>query len=213
MPAPESSRPEQPASDRSATGRAARSTDLSSIPSFLREPGTSKARAEAGAKAAPGPRRALPKPATPPAPVPKPPAARTLDPAALPMPSLSRRRVVTAAGILIASLLALSFVRQVGEAAAASDRATELREANAAMRDEVERLERDLAQVQDLRFIRQEGRSYGLGGKGEVPFALAGGAPDLAADAPGSASVRLGVEPRPKTPIDAWLEVLFGAGP
>jgi hypothetical protein len=217
MPAPESSRPEQPASDRSATGRAARSTDLSSIPAFLREPGKAKARAQAAAEArteaAPAPRTALPKPATPPPPAPKPPAARTLDPATLPMPSLSRRRVVTAAGVLVASLLVLSFVRQVGEAAAASDRAAELRAANAAMRDEVERLERDLNQVQDLRFIRQEGRSYGLGGRGEVPFALAAGAPELAADAPGSASVRLGVEPRPKTPIDAWLEVLFGAGP
>ena len=209
MPAPESPRPEQPASDRSATGRAARSTDLSSTPAFLREPGTAKARA------APGPRKALPRPSTPPPSRPdtEPRAARTLDPATLPMPSLSRRRVVTAAGILVASLLALSFVRQVGEATAASDRATELRAANAAMRDEVERLERDLDRVQDPRFIHQEGRSYGLGGKGEVPFALAAGAPDLAADAPGSASVRLGVEPRPMTPIDAWLEVLFGAGP
>jgi hypothetical protein len=129
------------------------------------------------------------------------------------MPTLARRRVVTAAGILVASLLALGFVRQVGEATAASDRATELRAANAAMRDEVDRLERDLDRVQDLRFIRQEGRSYGLGGKGEVPFALAAGAPDLAADAPGSASVRLGAEPRPRTSIDAWLEVMFGSGP
>jgi len=129
------------------------------------------------------------------------------------MPSLSRRRVVTAAGMLMASLLALSFVRQVGEATAASERATELRNANAALRDEVERLERDLTQVQDLRFIKQEGRSFGLGAKGEMPFALAAGALELPANAPGSASVRLGVEPRPQTPIDAWLEVLFGAGP
>ncbi len=218
MPAPESPRPEQPASDRSATGRKARSTDLSSIPAFLREPAKAKARAssqttrDTHADAA-GPRKSLPRPATPPPPAPKPGATRALDPAALPMPSLSRRRVVTAAGVLVASLLALSFVRQVGEATAASDRATELRAANAAMRDEVERLERDLDQVQDLRFIRQEGRSYGLGGRGEVPFALAAGSLELAADAPGSASVRLGVEPRPQTPIDAWLEVLFGAGP
>lgn len=210
MPAPESSRPEQPASDRSTTGRKARTTDLSSIPAFLREPAKAKSRNAVGDAA--GPRKALPRPATPP-PAPKPPAERTLDPASLPMPSLSRRRVVTAAGILVASLLALSFVRQVGDATAASDRATELRAANAALRDEVERLERDLDHVQDLRFIKQEGRSFGLGSKGELPFALAAGAPDLAADAPGSASVRLGVEPRPQTPIDAWLEVLFGAGP
>lgn len=208
MPAPESSRPEQPASDRSTTGRAARTSDLSSIPAFLREPAKAKSRDAVDPSA---PRKTLPRPATPP-PAPKPPAPRALDPASLPMPSLSRRRLVTAAGILVASLLALSFVRQVGEATAASDRATELRAANAALRNEVESLERDLTQVQDLRFIKQEGRSFGLGGKGEVPFALAAGAPDLPADAPGSASVRLGVEPRPQSPLDAWLEVLFGSG-
>lgn len=219
MPAPESPRPEQPASGRS--GRTKRTSDLSSVPAFLREPAKARATATSETKrdrsaAASTPPRALPRPATPPpseSVATEPPSTRTLDPAALPMPSLSRRRVVTAGGILVASLLALSFVRQVGEATAASERATELRAANAALRDEVERLERDLDQVQDLRFIRQEGRSFGLGGKGEVPFALAGGAPDLPADAPGSASVRLGVEPRPQTPIDAWLKVLFGAGP
>jgi cell division protein FtsB len=128
------------------------------------------------------------------------------------MPSLSRRRVVTAAGILVASLLVLSFARQVGEATAATNRAAELRAANAALREEVSHLEQDLDHVQDQRFIRQEGRAYGLGGKGEIPFALAAGAPELAADAPGSASVRLGVEPRPQSPLDAWLEVLFGPG-
>lgn len=126
------------------------------------------------------------------------------------MPSLSRRRVVTAAGILVASLLALSFARQVGEATAATSRAAELRAGNASLREEVDRLESDLHRVQDRRFILQEGRAFGLGGRGEIPFALAAGAPVLAADAPGSASVRLGVEPRPQSPLDAWLEVLFG---
>ena len=43
-----------------------------------------------------------------------------------------------------------------------------------------------------------------------VPFALAAGAPVLPADAPGSASVRLGAPPLDKTPLDTWLEVLFG---
>jgi hypothetical protein len=62
-----------------------------------------------------------------------------------------------------------------------------------------------------MRFIRLEGRSFGLGGPREIPFALAAGAPPLAADAPGSASVRLGAEPTPASPLDAWLEVLFGA--
>jgi len=126
------------------------------------------------------------------------------------MPSLSRRRVVTAGGVLLAGLLTLSFVRQVGEAAAAGDRAEELRAANVGLRDDVARLQRDLYHVQDEHFIQLEGRAYGLGAKGEVPFALAAGAPVLAADAPGSASVRLGAPDRPHSPLDAWLSLLFG---
>ncbi len=128
------------------------------------------------------------------------------------MPSLSRRRVVTAAGVLLASLMILSFARQVSEATAASNRATELRTTNAALRDEVARLQQDLGHVQDVRFIRLEGRAFGLGGPKEIPFALAAGGPALAANAPGSAAVRLGAVQHPRTPLDAWLEVLFGAG-
>jgi hypothetical protein len=129
------------------------------------------------------------------------------------MPSLSRRRVVTAAGVLLAALLTLSFVRQVGEATAASDRAEELRAANAALRDEVARLQQDLGHVQDLHFIQLEGRAFGLGARGEIPFALAAGASALEANAPGSAAVRLGAPSRPTNPLDAWLEVLFGSSP
>jgi hypothetical protein len=128
------------------------------------------------------------------------------------MPSLSRRRVVTAAGVLLAALLTLGFVRQVGEASAAADRATELRVANAALREDVARLQQDLHHVQDLSFIQQQGRAFGLGAKGEVAFALAAGAPSLAADAPGSASVRLGAPARPHSNLESWLEVLFGSG-
>jgi hypothetical protein len=126
------------------------------------------------------------------------------------MPSLSRRRVVTVAGVLLAGLLTLSFVRQVGEASAAADRAEELRAANVGLRDDVARLQRDLYHVQDEHYIQLEGRAYGLGGKGEIPFALAAGAPALAADAPGSAAVRLGAPERPRSPLDAWLSLLFG---
>lgn len=128
------------------------------------------------------------------------------------MPSLSRRRVITAAGVLLAGWLTISFIRQVGEAAAATNRAAELRAANAALTAEVAQLQRDLDTVQDMRFVRLEGRGFGLGGRGEIPFALAAGAPALAADAPGSASVRLGADPPYQSPLDAWLDVLFGSG-
>jgi hypothetical protein len=203
MPAREPHRPPRPG-------------DLSSVPAFLRAPARIAARdgdtpEAATPRAQPHPARplAMPRPMTPPAaPAPRRPAA--LDPASLPMPSLSRRRVITAAGMLVAALLVLSFVRQVGEATAASNRATELRTTNAALRDEVARLQEDLGHVQDPRFIRLEGRAFGLGGPREIPFALAAGAPPLAADAPGSASVRLGAEATHHSPLDAWLDVLFG---
>lgn len=182
--------------------------DTSAIPTFLRE----GARPQAGRPVATSPRKAtLPRPVTPPESRPEP-AARRLDPAALPMPSLSRRRVVTAAGVLVASLLAISFLRQVGEATAASNRAAELRAANAALQAEVAQLQQDLTHVQDPRFIQIEGRAFGLGARGEVPFALAAGAPPLAVDAPGSAAVRLGAEPLDRSPLDVWLDVLFGEG-
>jgi len=129
------------------------------------------------------------------------------------MPSLSRRRLVTAAGVIVASLLALSFLRQVGAATDASNRAADLRTGNAVLQDEVARLERDLGHVQDPRYILLAGRAYGLGGPREIPFALAAGGQPLAADAPGSASVRLGAPVTHRTPLDAWLEVLFGARP
>lgn len=185
--------------------------DLSAIPSFLRAAPRQRAIPErdTGAPARP---LAMPRPVTP---QPAAPAARptpALDPASLPMPSLSRRRVVTVAGVLLAGVMILSFARQVSEATAASNRATELRTANAALRDDVARLAQDLGHVQDVRFIRLEGRAFGLGGPKEIPFALAAGAPPLAADAPGSAEVRLGAVQHPRTPLDAWLEVLFGSG-
>lgn len=185
--------------------------ELDAVPSFLRE-----ARRRAPEAPPAGPKAAeptippyIPRPATPTA-APDEARAARLDPAALPMPSLSRRRVVTAAGVIAASLLALSFVRQVGEATAATERATELRAGNAGLRDQVARLERDLGHVQDPRFISLQARAYGLGGPREIPFALAAGAPALAPDAPGSAAVRLGAEPATTSPLDAWLEVLFG---
>ncbi len=155
----------------------------------------------------------MPRPVTPkPMPDAPPEGGRAIDPATLPMPSLSRRRVITAAGILVAGFLSLTFAQQVGEASAASQHADDLRAANAELREEVARLERDLDHVQDPRFITLEGRAYGLGGRREIPFALAGGAPALAPDAPGSASVRLGADQQERSPLDAWLDVLFGEG-
>ncbi|HEV2005257.1 MAG TPA: hypothetical protein VGQ85_01465 [Candidatus Limnocylindrales bacterium] len=133
-----------------------------------------------------------------------------LDPAAVPLPSLSRRRLATVAGIVVAAWLVLAFGRQIGDATAASNRADELRIANAALRQDVSTLQQDLARVQDDRFIRLQGRQFGLGGPGEIPFTLAADAPALAADAPGSAAVRLGAIHDRRSPLEVWLSTIFG---
>lgn len=181
--------------------------DASAIPAFLRaEAGGMAERRETRLERPP----ALPRPTNPPAPAP--PDVPSFDPAVLPMPSLSRRRVITAAGVLLAAWLAVSFARQVGEASAATDRAEELRAANATLRAEIARLEADLVRVQDRRYILNQGRGVGLGARGEVAFALAGDPPPpLPVGAPGSAAARLGSATTDATPLEAWLAVLFGS--
>jgi hypothetical protein len=135
---------------------------------------------------------------------------RRLDPATLPLPGLSRRRLATVAGIVVAAWLVLAFGRQVGDATTASNRADDLRVANAALRQDVSMLQQDLARVQDDRFIRLQGREFGLGGPGEIPFTLAADAPTLAADAPGSAAVRLGAVHDRRSSLEVWLSTIFG---
>lgn len=211
MPAPDPVRPDLPASDGTAARRTGRQQDLSAIPAFLRPSARERVDPSAASEQPARAALAIPRPVTPsPTPADSAKGGRPLDPASLPMPRLSRRRVITAAGVLLAGVLSLTFARQVGEASAASQRADALRAANAALREEVARLARDLDHVQDQRFITLEGRAFGLGGAKEIPFALAAGAPTLAADAPGSASVRLGTDRRDQSPLDAWLDVLFG---
>jgi len=135
-----------------------------------------------------------------------------VNPASLPLPYMSRRRLGQLAAVLAAAWLVIAFGRQVADASAATDRAADLRNQNAALRDEVASLQDDLAKVQDSRYVELAGRAYGLGGPGEIPFTLEAGAPTLPPDAPGSASVRLGARHDAGSPLDAWLEALFGPG-
>ncbi len=125
---------------------------------------------------------------------------------------LSRRRLATVAGLLVAGWLVIAFGRQVGAASAATDRADVLRDGNAALRDGVSNLQDDLARVQDGRFVQLMGRAYGLGGEGEFAFTLEAGAPTPGPNAPGSAAVRLGAHPSHASPLDGWLSALFGPG-
>jgi hypothetical protein len=44
----------------------------------------------------------------------------------------------------------------------------------------------------------------------EIPFTLADDAPPLGPDAPGSAAVRLGAVADRRSPLESWLDLLFG---
>ncbi len=63
------------------------------------------------------------------------------------------------------------------------------------------------------RWFLQQARGYDLGTASERPFALSPAAPTLPPDAPGSPERRLGTEVTTTTPLDSWLDVLFGPAP
>jgi len=148
-------------------------------------------------------------PTPPPDDVPEVEPTAALDPAALPGP-ISRRRVATVAGGLVVAWILIAFGRQVGDASAASARAAELRQTNDGLRADVAALQADLALVKDDRYVGIGARGYGLGKKHEIPFALAADAPSLPPDAPGSAALRVGGQDGARSPLEAWLDLLFG---
>jgi len=133
------------------------------------------------------------------------------DLAALPIVGITRRRLATILGVLLAAWIVVVFARQVGEAAAATGRAEAMVMANAAKRAEIAGLEAELVRIQQQGYVLQQARAYGLGGPKEIAFTLAPGAPPLGANAPGSAALRVGA-PSSVSPLERWLTLLFGPG-
>ena len=132
-----------------------------------------------------------------------------LDPASLPSPISRRRAALVAAGLVVAWLL-FAFGRQIGDASAASDRAAELRAANAQLHSDLTAMQADLQRVQSDQYVGVGARAYGLGKRHEIPFTLAAGAPTLPPDAPGSAALRVGGAIAVSSPLEAWFDLLFG---
>lgn len=132
--------------------------------------------------------------------------------AGLGIAGISRRRLAWGGVVVAAAWIVLGFAGQAAEASrAASDLAAEEARTAAAAADTTA-LQRELALVTEQRWILQQARAYQLGSRRERPFALAPDAPPLPADAPGSATRRLGAEVAPPSPLESWLDVLFGPG-
>jgi cell division protein FtsB len=140
---------------------------------------------------------------------------------AVPAPSLaglgvagiSRRRIAWVGIVALAAWIVVAFA---GQAAAASQATADVaadRARNAAAAAETEALRRELELVTQERWVLQQARAYQLGSRKERPFALAPDAPSLQPEAPGSPARRVGAAEAGPTPLEAWLEVLFGPGP
>ncbi len=111
---------------------------------------------------------------------------------------------------MLAAWIVIGFAGQAAEASRATARVTDERARNAGVAAQTDALRRELDLVTQERWILQQARAYRLGSRAERPFALAPGAPALANDAPGSPARRLGAEATPPSPLEGWLEVLFG---
>jgi cell division protein FtsB len=129
----------------------------------------------------------------------------------LPVAGLTRRRIALLIGAILAAWVVVLFARQVGEASEATTRAAEMRASNATLASDVAAAEHELALIQQQAYVQQQAREYRLGHPREIPFILSDDAPALAADAPGSAAVRLGEVADRRTPLESWLDLLFGS--
>ena len=132
--------------------------------------------------------------------------------AGLGIAGLSRRRVGWAALALVTVWILVSFAGQASDAARAAERASQEQSANGALVARVAALRDELSLVQTQRWILQQARAYGLGTGNERPFAIAADAPSIAPDAPGSPARRLGSVVDQRSPLDVWLDALFGSG-
>jgi cell division protein FtsB len=131
----------------------------------------------------------------------------------LPVAGLTRRRIALLITAVVAAWVIVLFARQVGDASAATSRAEAARTSNAGLTAEVAALQQELELIQRQEYIAQQARTYRLGSPREIPFVLADNAPSLAPDAPGMPSVRLGASTNRPSPLESWLDLLFGSSP
>jgi hypothetical protein len=141
------------------------------------------------------------------------PPAGTPSLAALGIAGVSRRRVAWIGLTVVAVVIVVGFAGQAADAARATTRVVEERAQNVVVAAQTEALRKELEMVTQERWVLQQARAYSLGSRAERPFALAPGAPDLADDAPGSPARRLGADTTQPSPLEGWLEVLFGPAP
>ena len=133
--------------------------------------------------------------------------------AGLGIAGISRRRVAWIGVVVLAAWVVMALAGQAASAAQATGDLEVTQGQYAAAQAQTDALRRELALVTEQRWVLQQARAYQLGARNERPFALAPGAPSLAPDAPGSPARRVGAEVVQVSPLESWLDVLFGPAP
>ena len=130
---------------------------------------------------------------------------------ARPSLGLSRRRLAVIVAGLVCLWLVGVFARQVGEAETAADQANAMQARNAQVVGEVDALQAELKLIKQPGFVDFTARGYMLGSAREIPFSIDPNAPPPAPDAPGSTGIKPQQVVLPQSPLESWLQVLFGS--
>lgn len=126
------------------------------------------------------------------------------------LPTTALRMRMLAVALMLLVFLALIGRSLIG-ALEVNAEIARLRDENAALAAKAEALTAERILLDDAAFLDLIARGYSLGSSVERPFVLAADATELPADAPGSAARRLTVAEEARSPLDAWIEVLFGS--
>lgn len=128
--------------------------------------------------------------------------------------ALDNRRVRLGRGhfaLVVIAIVAVWLVFVFGRALADLERATvrqeQVRAETAALEQRLTADRRELALVQTDAFQALQARGYGIGAPGELVFSLTPGGPS---PEPLLLLQSNGTVARPDTPLNAWLELLFG---
>jgi len=131
---------------------------------------------------------------------------------------LIRRRTSTARGTLLllgqallVAVFLLALVRNLIGVIEVNTRLSRLRDETAALQARADALTAERVLLDDAAFLELVARGYSLGSTVERPFVLAANAAPLPDDAPGSSARRFSPDAPTRTPLDAWLNLLFGS--
>ena len=129
-----------------------------------------------------------------------------------------RRRTSTTRGALIflgqallGALFVVEFGRNLVGVIQVNARLAQLRDETAALQARADALTAERVLLDDAAFLELVARGYSLGSAVERPFVLAADAAPLPEDAPGSSARRFSTDAPTRSPLDAWLDLLFGS--